>query len=487
MNKISTLTRKALSNPAILYVISRYGTYIIQFLNSLFIAVYLGPYYLGVWGFISLVIGYVEQFNLGVSHSVNVIISVKNSDEHYVKKIIGNGVSMILCLSFILALFFLFTKVGLIQIGNKYNFNTYIFLVAIISILTHLNGLLSTIFRVFGKIYAIAINQSLYPIILLFIIPFFRKESLLWAMLISNSIALIFSLVLYLFQSPVKIKPLFEWKIFKYIQIKGWHLFIYNTSFYLILLTTRTFISSNYTVTEFGYFTFSYSLANAVLLLLNSISFLVYPKLLNRFATLGNEQLRIILRNVRTAYISLSHLLIHFVIMFFPLFLFFFPAYSNSSSVFKLTALTVVLYTNSFGYQGVLIGKGKEKLLGYIAFGALTLNILLSAFLIYVVNVSFDLVILSTLITYLIYVGIIGKFGKSILGTKSSFISTFKDVFPWRMILPFIVSLIFIFINTSEWFFIIPFTLYLILNYKDITVVKEIILKVVNNPNFINI
>lgn len=46
MNLITTLIRKSLSNPAILYIISRYGTYIIQFINSLFIAIYLGPYYL---------------------------------------------------------------------------------------------------------------------------------------------------------------------------------------------------------------------------------------------------------------------------------------------------------------------------------------------------------------------------------------------------------------------------------------------------------
>ena len=263
--------------------------------------------------------------------------------------------------------------------------------------------------------------------------------------------------------------------------------FIYNTSFYLILLTTKSFISSNYTVSEFGYFTFSYSLANVVLLLLNSISFLIFPKMLNRFATSSNEQIAKILTGLRSAYISLSHLLIHFVIMVFPLFLLFFPDYSESSSVFKVTALTIVLYTNSFGYQGVLMAKGKEKLIGHIAIGALILNIVLSAILVHFVNVSFNFVILSTLITYLIYVTVIGKFGMSILKMSSNFLSTIKNVYPWRMMIPFIISLLFVFLETPEWFFMVPFVLYLFLNWKEIFGLKLMFLKVVNNPNFINI
>ncbi|KUO62643.1 hypothetical protein APF79_04360, partial [bacterium BRH_c32] len=474
-------------NSAILYVISRYGTYIIQFVNSLFIAVYLGPYYLGIWGFINLVIGYISQLNLGISHSVNVIISINKQDEEYIRKIIGNGISMVLCLSIVFVMFFLLNKIGILQIGNKYNFINYIFPIAIIAVLTHINALFSNIFRVFGKIHAIAINQSLYPVIVLFVIPFFRGERLLWAMLITNSVVFFISFVLFLVQSPVNIKPLFEWKVFKFIQVKGWHLFIYNTSFHLILLSTKTFISTNYSVSEFGYFTFSYSLANVVLLLLNSISFLIFPKMLNRLATSSNDKINIILNNVRSAYISLSHLMIHFVVMVFPIFLIFFPAYSSTSSVFKITALTVVLYTNSFGYQGVLMAKGKEKLIGIIALCSLFLNIVLSAVLVYMMNVSFQYVILSTLVTYLIYVTVIGQFGKIILEIPFGFLSTIKEIFPIRMMIPFVLSLILVFLETPEWFFVMPFILYLILNYNETLGVKDIVLKVVNNPNFINI
>ena len=87
MKKVIKISKKIFSNKAILYVISRYATYIIQFINSLFIAIYLGPFYLGIWGFINLVIGYISQLNFGISNSVNVIISVNKQNDAYVQKI----------------------------------------------------------------------------------------------------------------------------------------------------------------------------------------------------------------------------------------------------------------------------------------------------------------------------------------------------------------------------------------------------------------
>ncbi|MFZ6037401.1 MAG: oligosaccharide flippase family protein [Bacteroidota bacterium] len=487
MKRLINISKKIFSNKAILYVISRYATYIIQFINSLFIAIYLGPFYLGIWGFISLVIGYISQLNFGISNSVNVIISVNKQDNTYVQKIVGNGLSMIMGLSFLVMLFFVMSNAANLHIGDKYHFNDYIVPICIIAVLTHLNGYFATILRVYGKIFAIAINQSLYPVLVLFIIPFFRGENLLWAMVTINCVSFLANSILFYIQRPFSFKPLFEWDTVKYIQRRGWHLFVYNASFYLILLTTRSFISGNYSVEEFGYFTFSYSLANAVLLLLDSISFLIFPKMLNRFALSDNEHSLEILKTVRSAYISLSHLLIHLVIMVFPLFIYFFPDYQQASSVFKITALTVVLYTNSFGYQGLLMARGYEKNIGIIAFCALILNIMLSAILVSVVKVTFEYVIVATLTTYLIYVVTLGVYGRKVLRLANNFTDITKDIYLWRMMIPFLISFLMIIFTVPDIYFIIPFLLYLFLNFEDILNTKDVILKVIENPNFIDI
>lgn len=487
MKKLINISKKLFSNKAILYVISRYATYIIQFINSLFLAIYLGPFYLGIWGFINLVIGYISQINFGIPYSVNVIISVNKQDDAYVQKIVGNGISMMMGLFILIMLFFGVNGITNLHIGDKYHFNDYIVPVCIIAILTHLNGYFSTIFRVYGKIFAIALNQSLFPVMTLLIIPFFRGENLLWAMVLVNCASCVASFILFFVQRPFSIKPCFEWGTVKYIQQRGWHLFVYNASFYLILLSTRSFISGNYTVKEFGYFTFSYSLANAVLLLLSSISFLIFPKILNRFALIDNERSKEILETVRSAYISLSHLLIHFVIMVFPLFIYFFPDYQPSTNVFKVTALTVVLYTNSFGYQGLLMARGKEKTIGIIAFFALILNIILSAILVNVFYVSFEFVIVATLITYVIYVFVLGIYGRKVLNLPTTFVSTLRDIYPWRMMIPFFISFLLIIFSLTNIYFIIPFFVYLFLNFNDILNIKGITIKIMKNPDFINI
>jgi hypothetical protein len=77
---------KILKNKVTGYIASRYLTYAIQCINSLFIAVYLEPYYLGIWGFVTLILQYMNQLNLGISHSVNAIISIHKEKEWYVQK-----------------------------------------------------------------------------------------------------------------------------------------------------------------------------------------------------------------------------------------------------------------------------------------------------------------------------------------------------------------------------------------------------------------
>lgn len=478
---------KIIKSPAILYIVSRYGTYIIQFINSLFIAIYLGPYYLGIWGFINLTIGYVAQLNFGIPHSVNAIVSINKQNEEYTQKVIANGITMLLLLSIFIVIFFGINLLGGFQIGEKYRFSEFIVPVISISILTHLNVYLSTIFRVYGQVFSIVLYQSLNPILLLLVIPFFRDENLLWAMLLVNCLSLGISLIYFLVKKPVKLTLEFDWSTIKFIQIKGWHLFVYNASFYLILLTTKSFISSNYTVEEFGYFTFSYSLANVVLLLLGSISFLIFPKMLNRFASSTNEEVQEILGSIRVAYISLSHMLIHAVIAGFPLFIYFFPQYQSATDVFRITALTVVLYVNSFGYQALLIARNKERIIGFVAFMALLLNILLCFGLIHFIKVPYSMAIIATMITYFIYVFVLSTIGRKTLGIQNGIIVTLKEIFPIRMILPFFISVFFIIFQFPNLYFILPFIVYLQLNLKELMAIKEIAKKIIKNPNFINI
>ena len=90
MEKLIKVVQTVAKNKVVLFLFSRYATYFIHFINSLFIAVYLGPYYLGIWGFISLIIQYVNQINFGIAHSVTAIISVHKKKDIMRRKLLGH-------------------------------------------------------------------------------------------------------------------------------------------------------------------------------------------------------------------------------------------------------------------------------------------------------------------------------------------------------------------------------------------------------------
>lgn len=484
---MNNLIKKLLYNKVINYVFFQYFTYFLNFVNSILLAYYLGPYNLGIWGFINLVLSYTAQFNFGIPYSINNIISINKDNRELCKEIIGGGFFLILCLCILIISFFAIIFLLKVQVGTKYNFSTYIIPIIIISCFTQVNSLFSNIYRIYGKIMAIIINQTLFPILLFISILIFKGDNLLMAAIISNCISFTISLILYIFLSPVKIRIEFDNKNIKFILKKGWYLFVYTASFYLILITTRSFVSSNYGVSEFGLFTFSFSLANAMLLLLNSVSFLILPKMLNRFSKLANEQIQDLLKYTRAGYITLSHVIIHFVIFFYPVFIYFFPAYKETSYLFRLIALTVALYTNSFGYQVLITSRQKEKELSEIGFFSLILNVIFLFILIKVLKVPFEWAISATLITYFIYSFIIGYYGKKQLSSKTDFFSVLLDIYPIGICIPFITSLFLNIINASHYLFIIPIILIIILNNEDIQKIKFIIFKVINNPKFIDL
>tara|TARA_R110002126_G_scaffold181187_2_gene329921 strand:- start:8973 stop:10436 length:1464 start_codon:yes stop_codon:yes gene_type:complete len=487
MSKLFKILKTALKNKVILFIISRYATYFIHFINSLFIAVYLGPYYLGIWGFITLATSYLNHINFGIVNSVTAIISVHKRKQFYVEKTIGASIVMLIILSSLGSVFFLINWFFDINLGAKYEFNTYSLAVLLIGILAHFNNLLSSIFRVYGRLFEIAFQQTVFPILTMIAIIFFKKSDLIWALVSANFLAFLLSFILYVIKSPVKLKMVFNLSLFKNIQIKGWHLFVYNTSFFFIVISTRSLVSGYYSIEEFGYFTFAYTLSNIMLLLLQAFSYLIFPKLLNRFSSSSNRQNTEILGKVRDAYVTTSHLLIHIAILFFPLFLVLFPSYEIASEAFKLIALSIVLYTNSFGYSGLLIAKGYEKKLGRAAFSALMINVFLAFILIKLLQVPFTLVIMSTMVSYFIYVFIIVYLGRKMLNLKTSIKNVLKDIYPLRLFIPYFLSLCFVLFSFSYMYFVIPLLLFLIFNFRVLLSLEKIIKSIVSNPNVINI
>lgn len=488
MSRIKSLLGRSLKSPAVIYIISRYATYAMRFVISLFLAVNLGPFYLGIWGFITMIKQYIGQINFGISHSANIIASVHKNDEEYTKKILGNAFSMLIVLSGLGVLLLINSKSIGIDADNRYFFSTYMPYVCVIVALGYFNNLLTSISRLYNRVIDIAIVTSIDTVILLCIVPFLSERNLLNALVAVDLLVSVMTFLWFIVRIPIKIKLQIEWETVKLIQKKGIYLFAYLTSFSFIMLSTRYFISNNYLVEEFGFFSFSYTLASAVLMLLTSIEFLIAPKMINRLAGPNNNgQISKLLSNIRASYISLSHFLVHLIIMLFPIFLYFFPDYQSINTVFKITALAIVLQTNTFGYSGVLAARGKEKILAVIAFSTLLFNVLMLFCLVHLLKVPFYFAIVATIFAYLLYVLLIGIYGIKEIGKHVTLQTILHDVYSVKIFLPYIISLLCVFLSLPNTWFFIPFVIYIIMNFKDFRIIIETIKKVISNKNFLNI
>lgn len=477
-----------IKNKVFLFTASRYITYGIQFVNALLIAKYLGVFYLGVWGFITLVMQYILRLNFGISNATNTLASIHKSNKKYVSQVIGVSVTLLILLSLLILIFFIGTNYFSFDIGGKYSFIKYTPYVIATAILNHFNLFFSNIFRVYGKLIAIAFNQSILPIGILIGSFFYRGENLLNALVIISLVSSFLAFVFFIVSRPVSFKPVINWVLVKEIQIKATYLFIYNACFYLIIISTRSFVSEYYTVEQFGFFTFAFSLANSVLLLFQSMSFLIFPKLLNRFATKSNEEAVKLLNMLRDSYVTISHFSIHIIILLYPLLMSLFPEYKSTGEVFTIIALTTVIYTNSFGYQGLIMAKEKEKIISLIASLALVLNISLSYLFVFYMKLNYEYIMLSTMITYFIYIYIITKYGRSLVSQNNNIIATIKDVFPLKWMFPYGVSLLITFydFNIKE-LKITPIIFFVIMNYKGLIKTLDISKKIFKNPNIIDI
>ena len=72
------------------------------------IAVELGPYYMGIWGFILLLLQYFAQFHFGIANSFNILYVHHRENPLECNNYIGNSLLLIGYLSVIVVLFYLY-------------------------------------------------------------------------------------------------------------------------------------------------------------------------------------------------------------------------------------------------------------------------------------------------------------------------------------------------------------------------------------------
>lgn len=478
--------KQIFKNKVVLYLGTRYLTYFFQFLSSIIIAVKLGPYYFGIWGFLLLLINYFRITNFGISNATNVLIVQNKENEQKVKDLVVGALISVGVLSLMIVLFAVYYFLFGIPFFQKYEVGVLFYIVCFIAILTHFNILLMNIYRIKNRLFEVAFQQSAVPILVLITCLFLRDKELVYALLGAHVAGNILALLLFVFKKKIPWKGAFSVSILKAIINKGFFLFLYNICFYLIIVSVKTIISIYYTVEEFGFFTFSYSLANVVLLFLQALTFIVSPKIIDKLKSKDAVSVQALIKSIRVSYVSMAFGLGFLSLIVFPVFLKLVPKYQEALTVIQLAVLTVVLYTNSFGYGTYLMAQNKEKTIAKISSFALLVNVTMAMGLIHIFHVTYEYVILATTITYILYTYLCVHFGKRQMGLKDGLLKNFTDCFQLSLLVPYIIAIAVV-LSGIKLLLPLPLIVYIFLNKKAI---KEIILKVktiINKPNVIDL
>lgn len=483
INKIVSI----LKNKNILYLLTRYLTYGIQFLVSIYIAVALGPYYFGIWGFVLLLINYFGILDLGFANAVNLLIIKNKSNQQLVERYFSTGLILVTCLNVLVAVFFLYNYFLPLEIFKKYHIIDEAWLIGLIAVNINYNNLLMHLYRINNQLSQISFYQSVVPSLMLIAVLFFQGESLLKNLILCYVLGNICSSIYFILgksfpnlQFPLK-------NDFNDIFKRGFFLFLYNVSFYLIILSLRSFISAFYTVEEFGLFAFAFTLGNSLLLVLQAISFLIYPKVVAILNQLKDDEVLESLKKLRRIYLTFTYLMLFIGLFVISIGIDFVPKYVNSFKLIGLCSLTIVLYSNSFGFGTYLISKGHEKINAIISISCLILNIALSYIFILLLELSFELVIFATMIAYFVYTYLTVFFTKKkISSNTNNFINNIKDVFGMNILVPYMLCLFFILLDLDYLIFL-PLCFFIILSMKDLKYLFLKMKSISKNDKFLEI
>lgn len=480
------LIKSALRNKVIWYLGSRYATFALQFITSIYIAVKLGVYYFGIWSFILLLVSIGSSCNWGIGNAAAILL-VQHKEETDLCRRYTYNAGLLVLLTFILPLLILgYDRMIGIPLFAKYHLGNLIYAVAAIILLQYVCGFFTNIFRVKNKILEIMLQQTLWPVCMFCAIFCADGKELLYMLSVCYIIALFIPAVVYFHGKIVPFKGIPDKSIMKTIAGKGIFLFLYNVCFIFIMLTTKLQISFFYTVKEFGYFAFAFSLAQGVMLLLDSMLFLLFPKMIDMLKGDDTEKNLAGIAVLRKNYILPLHLLFYIILACCPLFFYFIPQYRNCLRPFVFILFTLLMYSHCFGYNSYLLAQNKEKQFSGIVFATLLLNNIFVYCLI-VLKLQFEYIILGTLGAYTLYSVVVNSYALYCLGERK--IAEFiKKNIPGTLLLPYAgILLLTVFAENCAIFYFLFLLLFVFVHVKKLKELFKNMLLLTRNDKLINI
>lgn len=477
---------KIFTNEVFLYLNIRYFSYFLQFINSLLLAKLLGQYHFGIWGILLLIIQYLNFSHLGIPYSTNLILSLKNKyDKTQLINILANSITITIFIGIIIIFTFLLFRFYDLNFFSDDNIYKYLLYVSLISAFNIWNELFINIYRANGKLREIGFYQIIIQVL---IVPIFfitkDKDSILILLLGAYIIGNFLSMLLFILRFPYKLE-LKDFKIsfsgIKYIIDKGFKLLIYNLSFLLILMSSRTVVSIFYTVESMGLYSFANSLTQAAFMFFSVINFAFFSKIVNKLQdNISNNETLDRINRIREPYILGISFVAYLTIFILPVLFVFLNEYSQSFEILTILLLSQISLNSCFGYSNVLIARGKELVLARISLLTVVINISLCFNFSYILNLPLIYIAISTFLSVSYYSFHVIYYTLNLLNKSNTIYTTMKIVYPLELLAPFIIFLIGTFVDHSIFYYGFAFILFLLLNLvklkKVLKTIKQIIM-----------
>ena len=480
-----------LGNKVLWYMGSRYLTYGLQFITTLIIAITLGPGSFGIWSFLLLIINFFNIVDFGISNSLSVLLVQDKLNRLNCKKHISSGVFIITVVSLLILLIYFMIITLDIPLLTKYNAKNYLPYILIVILISYFNKLFSSVYRVHNKLFEIAFYQSVIPFILFLFVVVLKKGEITF-LVGAYVLGSILSLLLFILRGGIVLSKNISISSINTVAQKGIWLFLYNSAFYFIIYTMSFGVSLLYTVEEYGKYNFAYTLSNAVVLLIDSFTFIIFPKMIDRLKSTDDIYCKQTIYAIRGNYTTIIHLLIYLALPAFYFFCMIITKYSDAHRALCLSALALIPYSNAFGLNTYLIANNKERVLSLISIGCLILNIVFFNILTLVFGIPYDMVFLSIILSYIIYaIWCSVLISETVTGCcRKKLYSYVRYTFPLRQVIPYIVAIGIILVAFNYHYpllLFLPCFSFILLNKSHIKKLIKVMITIVIKPQVIDL
>lgn len=478
------MIRSLLKSGSLIYVVLRYVTYALTFINVLLLAKYLGGYEYGIYSFILLVINYMSYSNFGINDSLNTEYA-KYKHRKISKNIWDTAWSLNLIVSLIaVAIFFLICLFNN-NLFSEYKFGEYAVLVILTCLLQNLERIYITFYKLHGKLIKLNIQQILPNLSIFILIIIFTSRItisiIVWTLFITNLI----SLVIFRFGLPSKPRFIISLRLAKTLLIRGISLLLYNFSYYFLILLASSMVSMEFSVVEFGCFSLSNSIANGVIMAGGAFLFIFYPKILNAMHRSKNECAQVISR-IKSIYVVGIDIICILSIPAVVGISYFYPQYSISLvRIYSILMIGKCINNSTTGYSAYLIANKKENLMTlYALISALIEWCIIRLFIL--CDLGMEFLALSVIVGSFIYTTLVVITGVKALYGQIDIKRIYYEIFGNGNWIVLTILLIFSFLWTNIYFMIGALICYYSFNHRSIKNVVRSGISIIQNKNALN-